>query len=222
MRVLIVYAHPEPHSFNGALKDLAVEVLTQAGHQVRVSDLYAMHFQPTGGPGDFTTPSLAGPFRYQAEQAAAKFTPELQSEIDKVAWCDMLIFQCPMWWFSLPAILKGWVDRVFAFGFAYDRSCAYDTGLFRGKRAMLSLTTGSPAAAFGPQARHGSIEDLLLHVNRGMFYFVGMEVLPPFVAYGAPRGTPEERAGYLKAYRERLLTIDSTVPLYSTAASAAV
>jgi NAD(P)H dehydrogenase (quinone) len=56
MNVLLVYAHPEPASFNGALKDLAVEVLTGAGHSVEVSDLYAMRFDPVTGPGDFLRP----------------------------------------------------------------------------------------------------------------------------------------------------------------------
>ena len=214
MNVLIVYAHPEPRSFNGAMKDLAVDVLTGAGHKVQVSDLYAMKFEPTGGPDDFTDRAFPDQFGYQAEQAAGHFAPELKAEMGKLAWCDLLILQFPLWWFSLPGILKGWIDRVFAFGFAYDRSRSYESGMFRGKRAMLAFTTGAPASMYAAGGRHGSIDELLLHVNRGMLYFLGMEVLPPFIAYGTPRLSAEDKAAYLAAYSERLLNLESTEPIY--------
>ena len=217
MKILIVYAHPEPLSFNAALKDLAVEVLTGANHEVVVSDLYAMNFDPAGGPIDFSEREDTQCFRYQREQihATAKglFVAELKAEMDKLVWADFVIFQFPLWWFSLPAILKGWVDRVFAMGFSYNLGLAYEKGIFRGKRAMLSFTTGGPPASYVPGGRNGDLEELLRHIQYGMLNFVGMDVLPPFVAYGAARVTPEQRAAYLSAYRERLLTLDSTAPI---------
>jgi len=204
MKILIVYAHPEPLSFNGALKDLAIEVLTSAGHEVQLSDLYAMKFDPAG-------------FRYQREQihatAAAQFVPGLKAEMDKLLWADFVIFQFPLWWFSLPAILKGWVDRVFAMGFSYNIGKAYENGIFRGKRGMLSFTTGGPPATYGPTGKNGDLYQLLRHVQYGMLHFLGLDVLPPFVAYSAARVPPEQRAAYLAAYRERLLTLDSTPPI---------
>ena len=225
MNVLIVYAHPEPKSFNGAMKDLAVEVLTGAGHQVQVSDLYAMKFDPVGGPGDFTALEDASMFGYQREQIHAhkadSFTPELKAEIDKLLWADFVLFQFPLWWFSLPAILKGWVDRVFAMGVSYDMGRAYDTGFFPQKRGMLAFTTGGPPVTYGAKGKNGDIDQILLHVNRGMLHFLGLQVLPPFIAYSAARVTPEQRAQYLEAYRERLLTIESTEPLRFAQDSAA-
>ena len=78
-------------------------------------------------------------FKPQAEETYAAehggFAPDIKAEMDKVVWCATLIFQFPLWWFSIPAILKGWVDRVFAMGFAYGGSHIYETGVFRGKRA---------------------------------------------------------------------------------------
>jgi NAD(P)H dehydrogenase (quinone) len=217
MRVLIEYAHPEPKSFNGAMKDLATKVLRGAGHTVQVSDLYAMKFDPSGGPDDFLERTDESAFGYQREQRQASeqrsFEPQLQAEMEKLAWADFVIFQFPLWWFSLPAILKGWVDRVFAMGFAYDLSRSYDSGIFRGKRGMLVLTTGGPAAAYGPGTRNGELDQLLLHINRGMLYFIGLDVLPPFVAYGAARIAPEQRAQYLENYRARLLAIETMPPL---------
>src|SRR5215472_14670086 len=102
MNVLIVYAHPEPLSFNAAMKNLAVEVLTAAGHEVRVSDLYAMNFTAAGGPVDFLDRLDPACFRYQREQMRAttdnKFVPQLKTEMDKLTWADLLIFQFPLWW----------------------------------------------------------------------------------------------------------------------------
>jgi NAD(P)H dehydrogenase (quinone) len=225
MNVLIVYAHPEPKSFNGAMKDLAVQALQEAGHPVQVSDLYAINFDPAGGPVDFTSREDESCFRYQREQVratnAGAFNPGLKAEMDKLVWADLVIFQFPLWWFSLPAILKGWVDRVFAMGFSYDVNRRYDTGIFRGKRGMLAMTTGGPPAAYQQGGPNGEISQLLLHIQHGMLHFVGMDVLPPFIAYGAARVPPEQRAAYLEAYRERLLNLESTAPMeFGTARSA--
>ena len=217
MRILIVYAHPEPLSFNAALKNLAVRVLTEAGHEVQVSDLYAMKFDAAGGPADFLELEDPTFFRYQREQiratAANLFVPQLRAEMDKLVWADLVIFQFPLWWFSLPAILKGWVDRVFAMGFSYNIGQSYEKGIFRGKRAMLSFTTGGPASTYGPDGKNGNIDELLRHVQYGMLHFIGMDVLPPFIAYGSTRVTPEQRAAYLAEYHARLLSIDSTAPI---------
>jgi len=217
MNILIIYAHPEPLSFNGALKNLAVEVLTGAGHSVQVSDLYAMNFNPAGGPNDFLEREDPNFFAYQREQicasAASLFVPELKAEMDKLVWADFVIFQFPLWWFSVPAILKGWVDRVFAMGFSYNYGRTYENGVFRGKRAMLAFTTGGPAAFYTATGRNGSIDELVRHVQQGMLHFIGLDVLPPFIAYGAARATADDRAAYLEEYRGRLLSLDSTLPI---------
>lgn len=226
MNTLIVYAHPEPKSFNGAMKDLAVEVLSGAGHQVQVSDLYALGFDPAGGPGDFIARDDGSRFHYQREQIHATesglFVSGLKAEMDKLVWADSVIFQFPLWWFSLPAILKGWVDRVFAMGFSYSAQQRHATGIFRGKRAMLSFTTGGPPASYLPGRANGDIDELLRHIQYGMFHFVGMDVLPPFIAYSAARVDEAQRADYLDAYRARLLSLESTAPLEFSKAAGAV
>src|SRR5262249_1951982 len=150
MNVLIVYAHPEPKSFNGAMKDLAVETLSAAGHDAVVSDLYAMGFNPIAGPDDMSG-DLANPdyFSLPREQTAAydkgTLAPDIAAEIEKLKRADFVIFQFPVWWFGMPAILKGWADRVFARGFAYLPGRKYDTGMFKGKLAMIAATTGTSA-----------------------------------------------------------------------------
>lgn len=225
MRVLIVYAHPEPRSFVGALRDEASVTLARAGHEVAVSDLYAMRFDAAGGPQDFRELASPGRFGYQREQMKAAadggFVPEVGREIAKVRDAELLLFVFPLWWFGLPAILKGWVDRVFAMGFAYGRGQEHETGPLRGKTAMLALTTGSPAPAFTSNGKNGSINALLFPVQYGMLHFVGMDVLPPFIAYGAARVDDAARAGYLSEWRERLEAVAGARPLMFDAANPA-
>ena len=124
MQILIVYAHPEPTSFNAAMKDLAVETLTAQGHSVVVSDLYAMGWNAVAGPQDVTgARSDTSRFSLAREQTHAmeqgNIAVDIAAEQAKLTAADLVIFQFPIWWFGMPAILKGWADRVFARGFAY-------------------------------------------------------------------------------------------------------
>ncbi|QRO00313.1 NAD(P)H-dependent oxidoreductase [Archangium violaceum] len=217
MKVFIVHAHPEPQSFNGALTLHAQEVLRAAGHEVRVSDLHAMKWNPVLDRHNFTTVANPDYFKPQQEEMHAAqhhgFAPDVQAEMEKLQWCDVLVFQAPLWWFSLPAILKGWVDRVFAMGFAYGGGRWFDRGVFRGKRAMLSLTTGGGDSFYAPDGINGDINDLLYPINHGIFYFCGFDALPPFLSYAPARVSDTQRAAYLAAYGERLLTLDTVKPL---------
>ena len=151
MKTLIVLAHPEPRSFNAALKDVAVETLRELGHQVQVSDLYAMSWKAELGIGDFpedrADPDYLDLSREQEHAFAnGSHTDDVKAEQSKVMWADLVIFQFPVWWFSMPAILKGWVDRVFSRGFAYSSGHKYGSGLLKGKKAMLCLTTGTASS----------------------------------------------------------------------------
>lgn len=219
MNVFIVHAHPEPQSFNSALKDRAVSYFGEKGDAVKVSDLYRIRFNPVGDRHDFKSLLNPGFFKYQAEQVNAfqndLFIKELREEMDKVLWADLIIFNFPLWWFSLPAILKGWVDRIFAMGFAYGAGKGvYDSGTFGDKKAMLAITTGGPEVAYGDAGRNGNLNDILYHIQHGMLYFTGMKTLPPFVAWSPARLTDEERKAFLDKYEERLKQIDTLQPVF--------
>ena len=186
MNILIVYAHPEPGSFNGAMKDLAVETLVAAGHDVVVSDLYAMDFNPVAGRGDIMgEPKDPDFFSLAAEQTAAVETgrtaPDIVAEMEKLKRADFVILQFPVWWFGMPAMLKGWADRVFARGFAYLPGRKYDTGMFKGKLAMVAATTGTSADTYAPDGIDGDILTVLWPVHNGLLRYSGFDVLPPFV-----------------------------------------
>ena len=217
MNVLIVYAHEEPQSFNAALKNHAVRVLADAGHSVEVSDLYAMGFDPVGGKRDFTDPSNDEVFKYAKEQASASrngnFVAEVSAEQEKLLACDLLIFQFPLWWFGLPAILKGWVDRVFAAGSIYDHTRLYSDGVFRGKRAMVSTTTAGSPRSYSETGLSGDIEQILFPIHHGILYYVGFDVLPPFIAWSVSQVDRETRRKYLDEYEGRLLSWRRTQPI---------
>lgn len=152
-KVLIVYAHQEPRSFNGSLKDVAVAELSRQGCRVTVSDLYAMGFEPSATRKDVTG-ALSNPsfFNYGVESHEAYRRKALSSDIveeqKKLQEADLVIFQFPLYWFSVPAILKGWMDRVLCQGFAFDFPGFYDDGFLKGKLAVLSFTTGGTAEMY--------------------------------------------------------------------------
>lgn len=213
MKTLVVYWHPEPQSFNGAMFRTACETLAEAGYEVRSSDLHEMGFDPVSSRKNFSTVKDPDYLKLQIEEMHATevngFSPEIESEIAKVEWCELMIWQFPLWWFGLPAVLKGWVDRVFAMGRTYGGGRIYETGVFRGKRAMLSLTTGGPAEAYVKGAFNGDIAAILRPIHRGMLQFVGFDVLVPQIVYGPVRLTDGQRRQQLADYAARLRGIAS-------------
>ena len=113
----------KPRSLNGALRDVAVKDLKARGHEVQVSDLHADGWKSEIDRADF--PSLAPDARLRPAAASGEafatgtLTDDVKAEQRKLLWADVLILQFPLWWYGMPAILKGWVDRVYAFGFAH-------------------------------------------------------------------------------------------------------
>ena len=217
MNVFLVLAHPERRSFNGAMFDTAVETLSAAGHAVVTSDLYGMGFDPVSSRRNFTSVKDADYLKLQNEEVYATetggFAQEIETEIAKVEAADLMIWQFPLWWFGLPAILKGWVDRVFAMGRTYGGGHIYETGRFSGKRALQSLTTGGPEAAYRPDGFNGDLDAILKPIQRGMLNFTGFSVLAPQVTYGPVRVSDTQRATWLAAWDRRLSTIESELPI---------
>lgn len=220
MNVFLIYAHPEPRSFNGALKDLAVEVLTQAGHTVRVSDLYQMKFKAVADQDDFTVLTNPDHFSYAREQHAAviqqTFSPDIVEEQEKVDWADFLLFQYPLWWTDPPAIVKGWFDRVFAKGFAYGNGRHYEQGLLKGKRAMLTITTGGGPEDYGETLMKGTLRERLFNVQHEKLFYCGIDVLEPFMAWGPEWIGEKGRQDVLVAYKDRLLQIPTAQGMFFT------
>lgn len=229
MKVLWVFAHPEPRSLNGSLRDFGIRTLETAGHEVRQSDLYAMHWKAVADGADFTDTDPAERLTYAASsyrgfrdgtQAA-----DVAAEQAKMIWADVVLLQFPLWWFSVPAILKGWLDRVLAAGWAYrvtdpkdpKRTLRYGDGNLKGRRGMLIVTTGATAESLGPRGVAGDIGDLLFPVNYGVFWYTGMSALPPHVIHSANRVDAAQHAAIEKALAQRLagLATDAPIPYRS-------
>ncbi|MEU6644892.1 NAD(P)H-dependent oxidoreductase [Saccharomonospora sp. NPDC046836] len=223
MNVLWVFAHPEQRSLNGALKDMGVRALAEDGHSVCVSDLYAMKWDPVVDGGDFDHDPerrlLVGEASQQAH-VAGRLSSDITAEQERIAWADTLVVQFPMWWFGMPAILKGWFDRVFVNGFAFGvkdpvsgRTLRYGDGGLAGKRAMVVTTIGAREASFGPRGIHGELHDVLFPVHHGIFWYTGMSVLPPVAVYGADRATGADFTLAAQHLRQRLAALPTTEPI---------
>jgi NAD(P)H dehydrogenase (quinone) len=192
VKSLIVLAHPEQTSFNAQMARLAARVLAEGDDRAAdLCDLYRLGFDPLERAEHFADRQDPDRFDPQAEQRHASerdtLPGDVKAHLEAVERADLLILQYPMWWYTPPAMLKGWLDRVFVYGRAYTSRRRYDSGAFRGKRAMLALTTGGPEATFRRDGRNGYIDHLLWPLNFTLHY-LGFRVLAPFVAFGVEGG----------------------------------
>ncbi|AKJ30866.1 NAD(P)H-dependent oxidoreductase [Caldimonas brevitalea] len=224
--ILIVHAQPEPTSLNRQLVDVAEQALCEQGHVVLQSDLYAMGWKAVFDAHDF--PVRADPERLcfiresgHAYQHGLQ-TMDVAAEQEKLLAADAVILQFPLWWFGMPAILKGWVDRVFAYGLAYGYQGAgnryrYGDGGFKGKRALLSVTVGGPAEDYSPRGINGPLEQLLFPITHGTLFYPGMHVLPTHAVFGAGRLDAQGVAQAKAVWRARLerLFEDRPIPFRS-------
>ncbi|MDR8020473.1 NAD(P)H-dependent oxidoreductase [Nesterenkonia aerolata] len=187
--VLWISAHPEPRSLNHHLRRSGIDHLKELGHTIVESDLYAMDWNPV------VTRSDAGidageRFRASEDVRTAyrknRLPADVVAEQEKLQRADALVVQFPLWWYGMPAILKGWFDRVFVSGFAFGKDpdtgkrLRYEQGPFVGKRALAAVTVGDRPASIGPRGKSGDLTELLFGLLHGTFAYTGMSVLPPW------------------------------------------
>lgn len=191
MKCLIVLAHPEPRSYNAELAHAARETFQAQGHEVRLSDLYAQSFASDEHARHFSQRADGLRFDAQTEQRFSvthdAVPVDVRKEVDDLLWADLLVLQFPLWWFGMPAILKGWMDRVFLYGKLYSSKRRLHTGVCAGKRAMLSVTAGSSSEACSPQGQEGDTRLILWPAHYSLFY-VGFTVLEPAIITGVRGG----------------------------------
>lgn len=199
--ILWISAHPESRSLNGSLRRDAVSHLRQRGDTVLESDLYAMGWDPVVRAADGGHPPEGDTerFRVSADTRDAYLTrsqpPEIATEQEKLRRADAVVVQFPLWWYGMPAILKGWFDRVFVSGFAFGadpmtgRRLRFEQGPFAGTRALVVTTLGDRPHAIGPRGKSGELHELLFGLLHGTFAYTGMSVLPPWALPSADRIT---------------------------------
>jgi NAD(P)H dehydrogenase (quinone) len=190
LNVFIIFAHPEPNSLNGALKDLAVLTLKENGHKVKVSDLYGMGFKATLDRDDFLkmqSPNRLMPVLEQLNASKTDgFASDIKAEMEKIEWADLIIFQFPIWYETMPALLKAWFERVLAHGFAHNilEGKVNDQGFLKGKKAMLSFTAGSEKESFYNDISNEDKTKLLPPVSKAL-RFTGLKVIDAFAVFNA-------------------------------------
>ncbi len=165
MNVLIVYAHPNPASFSFGLKELAEKELAKKGYSVKTKDLYANGFDPILSGAD-----LQGIY-------TGNIPADIKAEQEAINEADLLVFVYPIWWTGLPAMVKGYIDRVFSYGFAYKVGATGIEQLLTSKKALLLTPHGTPKEYYEPS---GMLKSLVQTEDGGIFNFCGIEVLKHF------------------------------------------
>lgn len=213
-RAHLVYAHPEPASFVAAMCETTRGALAAAGWQVGVSDLYAQGFNPVASAADFAARSDPDYLVYALEQRHAvkhaTLAADIRREVDAVTASELLVLVFPVFWFSMPAMLKGWIDRVFVSGLFYGGKRIYGEGGMAGKKALVVAALGGREHMFGDGALHGPLADgMLRHLLQGTLGYVGFEVLEPFFACHVPYLPQAARGELLDRLRGHVARIDS-------------
>jgi NAD(P)H dehydrogenase (quinone) len=212
LNVFIVFAHPEPKSLNGALKDLAVLTLNENGHEVKVSDLYSMGFKATLDRDDFLKMQNQDRLMPMLEQFNASktdgFSSDIKAEMEKIVWADLIIFQFPVWYETVPALLKAWFERVLAHGFAHNilEGKVFDRGFLKGKKAMLSFTGGSDKDSYYNNIPNNDKTKLLPPVTQ-VLRFTGMKVMDAFAIFNAVTLSEDDAEKAFEEYRKLLNNI---------------
>ncbi|PSL18212.1 NAD(P)H-dependent oxidoreductase [Shimia abyssi] len=181
---LIVLAHPNRASFNGAWAEATATACEALGHEVIWSDLVALGFDAVEGAGHYNGAAAFDPLKAQEMAAQQGSVPtDVAREIAKIQQADRIVFHFPMWWFAPPAVLKGWFDRVLMHGALHTVDERFDRGRCRGKAALFCVTTGATDIESGPDGKEGNV-DMLLWPTAYTLRYLGMAVLEPVVVHG--------------------------------------
>ncbi len=162
LRHLIIAAHPSPKSFNHAVVESYMSALIERRHRVECRDLYAEKFNPVLSARDL------------AAVGRRKAAKDIRNEQAAIRRADVLTLISPLWWSGFPAILKGYLDRVFCAGFAYViKQGEYIPGL-AGKKGVIITTTGASTEELESGGRLRALKTIY---DEGLMQFCGIEML---------------------------------------------
>ncbi|RXK86071.1 NAD(P)H-dependent oxidoreductase [Filimonas effusa] len=181
MKHLIIYAHPNSTSLNHYLKQVIVNALEAKEHDIILRDLYELNFSPV-----LSLPDIQGQRMGQVAEDVAK-------EQQYIREADFISFIYPIWWTGMPAIMKGYIDRVFSYGFAYRYDNGVQKGLLQGKKAAVINTHGKSAAEYNAK---GMDKALLLTSDEGVYRYCGLTVERHFFFDGADKAGSEVIANW--------------------------
>jgi NAD(P)H dehydrogenase (quinone) len=212
-RAHIVYAHPEPRSFVAAMRDTTQAALAKAGWHTTATDLHAAGFNAVASAADFGKRASPAHLVYPLEQRHAwehgSLATEIADEVRAVVDADLLVLVFPVFWFSVPAQMKGWIDRVFLSGVFYGGRRLYDRGGMVGKHALVVAALGGREHMFGPGALHGELTGMMRHLLQGTLGYAGFSVYEPFFAHHVPYVDDATRASMLMRLWNELQALDT-------------
>jgi len=186
MKHLIIYSHLNPNSFTKAIVDRVGKTAEEKGDEIKIIDLYGEKFNPI-----LEFPDIEYMFMGKGVPADVKKYQEM------IGWADHLTFVYPLWWAQMPAMLKGFIDRVFSNGFAFEYGAEGPKGLLNGKTAKLYISTGTPDEFY----KNSGMYNAQKRINdEGIFAFCGIKSSITFFGNVA-MGTDELRKGYLDSIK---------------------
>ncbi|MDF2477314.1 MAG: NAD(P)H-dependent oxidoreductase [Sphingobacterium sp.] len=165
MKHLIIYAHPNDRSLNNHFKQIVQDTLKQNGQKVIVRDLYQLNFNPVLSHGDMNG------------QRQGIVDEEVKREQEYIVWSDAITFIYPIWWTGMPAIMKGYIDRVFSYGFAYRYDDGIQKGMLAGKSAYIINSHGKSNLEY---QKIGMDKALQLTSDLGIYSYCGLEIKQHF------------------------------------------
>lgn len=194
MNTLVVYCHPDPDSFTAAIRDVVVETLTAGGHDVRVRDLYGEGFDA----------------RFSAEERRTHLTPgphqSVAAHAEELHWCAHLVLVYPTWWSGQPAMLKGWMDRVWVRGIAWE----LPIGAKRVKARLTNVHRITAVSVHGSSKWVNVVEGEggKRSVTRSLRSLCHPFARSSWIAmYGVDTSSPEQRVAFLAKVRRRFARI---------------
>lgn len=176
MKHLIIYAHPNQASLNSLFKQTVEKTLREQNHEVVVRDLYQLNFYPV-----LSLEDMAG-------QRQGMVSEEIKREQDFINWADTITFIYPIWWTGMPGIMKGYIDRVFTYGFAYRYDQGVQKGLLSGKSAYIINSHGKSNTEY---KEIGMDKALQLTSDKGIYIYCGFEIKQHFFFDRADRATAD-------------------------------
>ncbi len=192
----------------------AERVLKSRNHDLSFSDLYALDFDPVVRASDFPERGNSDYLVYALEQRHAlehdALAPDVRREVEALLASDTLMLVFPLYWFSVPALIKGWIDRCFLSGAMYGGKRIYGRGGMTGKRAVIGVSLGGREHMFGAQGIHGELASgMLRHLLQGTLGYVGYDVIEPFFAWHVPYCSDAERADTLARWCEFIDSLET-------------
>lgn len=190
MRHLIIYAHPNENSLNHHLLNTVVETLQSRDQEVIVRDLYKIGFDPV-----FSLDDMQG-------QRLGKVSDDIKTEQEHISWAEQITFIYPIWWTGLPAMMKGYIDRVFSYGFAYRYDQGIQKGLLKGKKTVIINTHGKSHEEY---EKIGMDKALTLTSDNGIFIYSGLEIIRHLFFDKADKASPEN----MEIWKDQIINLYS-------------